>query len=81
MKFGYLALALVITVVILIIAFQNIATMGMFSVFFKSVNMSFTLPIFFVSALGMLAGVFYTVFFQKLFQDETPEDDDEDGDF
>ena len=65
MKTGYLIGALVITVILLIIAFQNISTSASFVMFFQVENVSMTFPVLFLSALGMAAGSLYTIAIQS----------------
>ena len=61
MKTGYLIMAVVITVLLLIIAFQNIQTNASFIMFFSFKNMPMTFPVLVLSILGMTAGSFYTL--------------------
>ena len=65
MKLGYLISALVISVVLLIIAFQNISTSSSFWMFLESKNMPMTFPVLVLSALGMVAGSLYTLAIQS----------------
>ncbi|MFH0833968.1 MAG: hypothetical protein V2A63_01085 [Patescibacteria group bacterium] len=65
MKISYLISALVITVVLLIIAFQNIQTNAGFSMFFSFKSVTLAFPIMLVSSLGIAAGVLYTLAIQS----------------
>lgn len=82
MKFGYLIFAVVLTVAILIVAFQNIAVTTRFWLFFQAESIRLTLPIMFLSALGMIAGAFYTLFIQSVLAKRAElEREESEGDF
>ena len=61
MKVNYLISATVITVILLIIAFQNIQTKASFEMLFHLNNVSMAPSILILSILGMTAGSFYTL--------------------
>ena len=61
MKIGYLISAITITVLILIITFQNVPTKANFAIFFGASNMSMAMPVILISILGGAAGVLYTL--------------------
>ncbi len=77
MKNIALIVAVAITVVILIIAFQNIRTMAPFVMFFNFESTPLTLPILFMSILGMISGALYTIFLRSAVKKSTEEDDDD----
>ena len=73
MKIGYLVTALVITVLLLIIAFQNIRTSASFVMFFSFKSVMMTVPVMIISALGIAAGVFYTLAIQSAINKKAEE--------
>ncbi|MFH0834334.1 MAG: hypothetical protein V2A63_03015 [Patescibacteria group bacterium] len=77
MKVGYLISALGITVVLLIIFFQNVQTAASFALFFgfKNVNLSF--PLMLVAVLGITAGALYTLAIQSMINKRAEELRDE----
>lgn len=84
MKFFYLIGALMLTVVILIISFQNFSAMCTeLVVFFTPVSTQTppTILIFVIALIGMIAGAFYFGFFQSLLrgdgsaEEESPEEE------
>lgn len=82
MKIGYLVGAVSMTVLILIIGFQNITANTPFWMFFEAKSMPMTFPILFLSVFGMIAGSLYTLFIQSVIKkksDETQESNE--GDF
>jgi hypothetical protein len=79
MKTGYLIAAVVITVLLLIIAFQNIQTHASFIMFFSFKNMSMTFPVFMLSVLGMAAGAFYTLAILSMVDKRREDFRDEEG--
>ncbi|MFH0776602.1 MAG: hypothetical protein V1936_03260 [Patescibacteria group bacterium] len=74
---SYLITALVITVVLLIIAFQNIQTSASFVMFFSFKSMPMTLPVMFISVLGIAAGALYTLAIQSAINKKQEELRDE----
>ncbi len=80
MKNLALIVAVSITVIILIIAFQNIRTISPFVMFFSFDSTPLTLPILFVSILGMVAGSLYTVFLRSAVKKSAEEDEDSSDD-
>ena len=73
MKIGYLISALVITVIILIIAFQNIQTTASFVIFFSFKSVPMTLPVMLISAMGLAAGALYTLAIQSAINKKAEE--------
>jgi len=65
MKLGYLITAITLSVVLLIIAFQNIQTHATFVMFFSFQNMQMTLPVLFLTFVGMVSGALYTLAIQS----------------
>ncbi len=61
MKTHYLIAAIVLTVVLIIIAFQNIQTQAPFVIFFSFKSVRMTLPVLFLSSVGMAAGALYAI--------------------
>jgi uncharacterized integral membrane protein len=81
-KTKYLIGAVAVTVLIIIIAFQNISSSAQFWILFQAKNASLLILIFLVAALGMLAGVMYTIFIQSMLDKKQALDHDEaDSDF
>lgn len=77
MKAFYLIGSLFLTVVILIIAFQNFgSSFNGFTVFFTQIDSNGTLIVFGISLLGIFAGGFYFGFLNSLLKGDK---DDEDG--
>ena len=70
MKISYLIGAVTFTVLILIIAFQNITVRSSFVLFFSIENTSMTLPILFLSVVGMIAGALYTLFLKSIISEK-----------
>lgn len=82
MKVGYLIGAVFMTVIILIISFQNFASNASFYMFFNIQNMPMTLPILILSVLGMVAGSLYTLFLQSAVAEKKEEQHEEnEGEF
>ncbi|MCF7845906.1 MAG: hypothetical protein K9L85_01585 [Candidatus Peribacteraceae bacterium] len=77
MKISYLVSALVITVVLLIIAFQNIRTTAAFVMFFSFKSVTMTIPVMLISVLGIAAGVLYTLAIQSAINKKAEELRDE----
>ena len=80
MKTGRLILAVVITVILLIVVFQNIQTVTQFRMLFsiKSVGMGF--PILILIVLGMVAGALYTLAIQSALSEKKEESQGEASD-
>jgi uncharacterized integral membrane protein len=66
-----------ITVIILIIAFQNFASQAAVYMFFNLKSTPLTLPLLFMSILGMVAGSLYTIFIQSATKKEEKEENGE----
>lgn len=82
MKISYLISAVIITIVILIIAFQNISIRTSFWMFFDVKNLPMTIPILFLSVFGMISGTLYTLFLQSVIAKKKEDDREEsEGDF
>lgn len=85
MKVFYLVGAVVFTVIILIISFENVQAECMYlNVFFWEVSR--TSPVFLIlgnAFMGLVAGLFYFGFIQEMIKgvNNTEEEDDEDDDF
>lgn len=80
LKYLYLVGALVTTVIIFIIAFENIQAICVdMVIFFTSVSTSTTptMLIFWIAALGILCGFFYHGLIHSLFTKKEDEDEDE----
>jgi len=76
MKSFYLAGSIIFTVLVLILSFENIGsqcTNMMF--FFFSIDSNPALVLLGISALGIITGVFYHLFFQKFMASDSDEDD------
>lgn len=73
MKVNYLIAAVAITVILLIIAFQNIRTNASFVMFFSFKNMSMTFPVLFITVFGMAAGSLYTLAIQSMLNKKKEE--------
>ncbi len=83
MKAFYLAGSIIMTSVILILAFENIqASCNYITFFFWEVSSGTppTMTIFFEAILGVVAGFFYTQFFHSLSSSDD-EDDEDDEDY
>lgn len=80
MKAFYLIGSVILTVIILIVAFQNFGTqMSGFTVFFTSADSANgTLVIFGIAVLGILAGGFYFGFLSSLLKGHQ-EDEEQPG--
>ena len=79
MKIGYLIGAVAITVVLLIVAFQNIQTNASFVMFFSFKSMPMTFPVLVLTVFGMIAGSLYTLAIQSMLdkkQEEIREEED-----
>lgn len=76
-KTKYLIGAVTTTVLIIIIAFQNISMSAQFWVLFQAKNASLLILIFMVAVLGMIAGALYTIFIQSMVQKKQQLDHDE----
>ncbi len=66
MKTGYLISAVVITVILLIIASQNIQTTASFEMLVHLNNASLAPSILILSVLGMISGTLYTLAIQSM---------------
>lgn len=80
LKYLYLVGALVTTVIIFIIAFENIQAICVdMVVFFTSISTSTppTMLVFWIAALGILCGFFYHGLIHSLFTKKEDEDDEE----
>lgn len=78
MKLFYLVGSVVSTVLILIVAFQNLgATFDGFTVFFTPIELNGTLVVFGISLLGIIAGAFYYGFLTSLLK--SSEDEEQPG--
>lgn len=79
MKVFYIVMSIIMTVLILVLAFENItATCSGLYFFFASLTQSPTILTFGLAVLGVITGAFYHALFMKLFY---PEDKDEDAEF
>ncbi|MFA6991946.1 MAG: hypothetical protein WC269_01540 [Candidatus Gracilibacteria bacterium] len=75
MKTFYLTMSIIFTVLILIVAFENIgSTCTNMMFFFFSITSSPALILLGISILGVITGVFYHLFFTKF---ATPSDEDD----
>lgn len=82
MKTGYLISAVAITVLILIIAFQNIQNKVSIEMLFNMKNVSLALPILILVVLGIAAGSLYTLAIQSMInQKQTEMREDEESEF
>ncbi|EKD49532.1 MAG: hypothetical protein ACD_63C00111G0001 [uncultured bacterium] len=80
MRAFYLAGSIIMTAIILILAFENIqAACNYLNFFFYEVpsSTSPTMTIFFEAVIGICAGVFYTQFVRSML-DKSEDDEDED---
>ena len=79
MKVFYIVMAIIMTVLILVLAFENITAScsGMYF-FFSSLDQSPTILTFGLAVLGVITGVFYHALFVQIFY---PSDKDEDAEF
>ena len=69
MKYVYLALAVMFTVILLVLGFGNInAQFSNVYIFFYRSNMNPTLTILGISILGMITGAFYHAFVSKVME-------------
>ena len=79
MKLFYLVGSVLVSVIILIIGFQNYGvTFSGFTVFFSEIDTNGTLIIFGIALLGIFAGGFYFGFLSSLFR-SSQEDEEEPG--
>lgn len=79
MKTGYLVGAVVITILLLIIAFLNIQNAASVETLFGTKSISLGFPILIIVVLGITAGSLYTLAIQSMLgkkQVETPEGED-----
>jgi len=65
-KTGFLVFALILSVVLLIIAFQNVTTKSQFWMFFESKSMPMAFPVLVISVVGMITGSLFTLYLQSL---------------
>lgn len=80
MKGFFLVGSIIFTVLILIIAFQNIGTsFADFTIFFSQVSANGTIVVFGLALLGIFAGGFYFGFLNSLLK-SSQEDEDVPGD-
>lgn len=73
MKIGYLVGAISLTVLILIIAFQNITMKSSFVMFFNIESTPMTFPILLISVISMIAGALYTMFLKSMIIEKKEE--------
>lgn len=79
MKTFYLVGSIIFTVLLLIVAFQNLGnSFSGFTVFFAEVDTNGTLVVFGIALLGMFAGGFYFGFLNSLLK-SNQEDEEEPG--
>lgn len=79
MRKFFLVGSILFTVIILIVAFQNLAnTFSGFTVFFTSIDANGTLVVFGIALLGIFAGGFYFGFLNSLLKG-SQEDEEEPG--
>ncbi|MBU1089625.1 hypothetical protein KKF38_02425 [Patescibacteria group bacterium] len=79
MKIRYLVGAMAITLVLLIIAFQNIQTNASFVMFFSFKSMPMTFPVLVLTVFGMAAGSLYTLAIQSILNKKEKEIREEEG--
>ena len=75
----YLVMAIVLSVLLLIIAFQNISIKSQFWMFFNSKSMPMAFPVFVISLVGMVVGSLFTLFVQSVLSEKeeiTREEED-----
>lgn len=76
MKAFYLVGSIIFTVIILIVAFQNIGTnFSGFTVFFTPIEANGTLIVFGIAILGIFAGGFYFGFLSSLLKGDQEEEE------
>lgn len=76
MKLLYLTASIIFTVLILILAFENIsAQCNSLNFFFYTVDQNPTIVIFGISIIGILTGVFYHAFISKLLAPGDPDEE------
>lgn len=76
MKAFYLTMSIILTVVILLLAFGNIgAQCSQLKFFFSDIRWNPTVLFLFIGVLGIITGAFYHAFLTKLFA--TPEDEED----
>ncbi len=73
MKTSYLVGALIITVLLLIIVFQNVNNSAAFALFFSFNNVTLAVPVVLISGLGIAAGALYTMAIQSAINKKTEE--------
>jgi hypothetical protein len=76
MKIFYLSLSIILTVLILILAFANFGASCSQTAFFP-MGMSGTIIILSTSVLGLITGICYHAFISKVME-TSPEEEDED---
>lgn len=69
MKIAALFGALILTVVLLIVAFQNIAVSASVYIFFGSLSMPLTVPILITAFVAGFTGALYTIFVQAVLRE------------
>ncbi|MFA6457828.1 MAG: hypothetical protein WCV72_00370 [Patescibacteria group bacterium] len=73
MKTSYLVGALIITVLLLIIVFQNINNSAAFALFFSFDNVVLAVPIILISGMSVAAGALYTLAIKSAIDKKTEE--------
>lgn len=77
MKAFYLTASIIFTVLILILAFENIgAQCSGLNFFFYSIGQSPTIVILGIAVIGIITGAFYHAFLSRILS-STPEDDEQ----
>jgi uncharacterized integral membrane protein len=77
MKTLYLVVSVILTVMILILGFENVgSSCTKLSFFFMPINTNPTLVIIGIAVLGMITGASYLAFLQKLFAKEDEEEEE-----
>ncbi|MFA6528854.1 MAG: hypothetical protein WCT46_04950 [Candidatus Gracilibacteria bacterium] len=81
MKAFYITGSIIMTVIILILAFENIQSScdGLLIMFYSLPTSTPTGTIFFEAILGIITGVFYTQLFRSIV--EKSDEDDDDGSY
>jgi len=82
MRSLYFTSAIIITVLLLIIAFQNIQNTARLQMLFALENVSLTFPIMLIAILGMVTGSLYTLAVQSAISAAAEEQrEEEESDF
>lgn len=80
LKNFFLTGSLVLTIIVLIVAFQNIqASCNFVTFFFYAVDLTLspTIMIFVIALLGIMTGVFYMGYLMSMFSTSEDEDDED----